>query len=201
MTTEGDALLHAEDANGANSPVNRSHAPTNEATSSSYGSTTRMSVRIDTAAPQVHHAPPETQANRADPGPYPVVGWDVTDTAGLGYHICFRSSPWHLLLRDFRWVFGNIGLVPWLVLPTTYAKKKWTPLHIVALVGQVVMLIVSLAITVALIVGAVASIPPVIVAVGVLLLFIYIAEKAQGSITRVTTSPEAVGADKEVWFL
>lgn len=198
MTAEADALL----SNGASTPPSGRLTPSNVANSPerapSYGSTVRFDAQTTHILSVNTNADPERPGDKGKYTDYPVVGWDVTDTAGLGYHICFRSSPWRLLFRDFRWVFAHLYLTPWMFLPASYTKSKFHP---IAFIGQILMIIISLVITAGLVSGAVVSMPPFILAVAVLLLFLWIAEKAQGGITRVVTSTEAVGVDKEVWFL
>lgn len=139
--------------------------------------------------------------NPQDPGestgPYPVLGWDVTD-APNGYHICFRAAPWRLLARDLRWVLMHVHLLPLMFFPTTYAK---TPFRPAAFFGQIAMVLVSLGLTVGMICSAVIGVPPFLVGALVVILFIWLAEKAQGAPTRVVTSDEAVGDDTEAWFL
>lgn len=139
--------------------------------------------------------------NPQDPGdsagPHPVLGWDVTD-APNGHHICFRAAPWRLLARDLRWCIMHAYLLPLMFFPTTYAKTPFRPL---AFFGQIVMVLVSLGLTVGMIFSSVIGVPPFVVGAAVVILFIWIAEKAQGAPTRVVTSDEAVGKDTEAWFL
>jgi hypothetical protein len=186
---------------GTSTPTNNANSP--QPTPAPLPDTPPSRVRIVTDPTQVV----ESNAALMDTDPakdaFPVLGWDVTDTGGAGHHLCFRGSPWRLFGRDLRWVFGHLAMVPWIVLPMTYATG--TPgaksSGALAVLAQVVMIPFSLVLTVGFLTAAIGGLPPLILAMGILLLFIWIAEKAQGATTREITSPDSVGKDTEAWFL
>ncbi|BEI79725.1 hypothetical protein CcaverHIS002_0102540 [Cutaneotrichosporon cavernicola] len=209
--TEGDTLLPSNGNDKSYGAGSGTHTPTNAANSprpntislpASPQPDDKAAVRIVTAATVIGtETQPKTTTTTPPPeSEYPVLAWDVTDTGGAGHHLCFRASQWHLLGRDLGWVFAHLNMVPWIVLPMTYDKSGPNSSSFLAVIAQVIMIPFSLILTVAFLTSAVVGIPPLILALGVLLLFIWIAEKAQGATTQFVTSDDAVGTDTEAWF-
>ncbi|CAK9785273.1 hypothetical protein CC85DRAFT_285337 [Cutaneotrichosporon oleaginosum] len=205
MDMEDNSLLNANANNlsyGARGNGSGARTPTNAANAPQPGSPTLngRGVRIVTEATAVLESDAVLMHSDPAPGTFPVRGWDVTDTGGAGHHLCYRGSPWRLLGRDLRWVGGHLFMLPWLVLPTGYDNSSPAKSGFLSVFAQIVMIPISLIITIGFLTSAVVGIPPMILALGILLLFIWIAEKAQGATTRLVTSDQAVGTDTEAWF-
>ncbi|GMK59610.1 hypothetical protein CspeluHIS016_0802160 [Cutaneotrichosporon spelunceum] len=204
--TEADTLLPPNNSGKGYGTGSGSSTPTNAANSPHSNSqplpdnpeSDGKAVHIVTSPTVIEN---QTNTETDAQTDYPVLAWDVTDTGGVGHHLCFRASPWRLVGRDLSWVFRHLYMLPGILLPATYDKSgAKSGSGILAVIAQAILIPLSLIITVAFLVGAVVGVPPVIVSLLVLLLFLWIAEKAQGATTRCVTSDDAVGTDTEAWF-
>jgi hypothetical protein len=111
----------------------------------------------------------------------------------------FREAPWRLIARDLVFVLLNLWEVPFMFVPirmNTGDASVW------GVLAQVLAVVVSLILTVAVIVSMFLGLPaPILVAI-VIIIFVAICNVVQGSYIRESKGTNVKeGTENEAWFL